>query len=189
MLSPAKLSEFFLRRLFPPSAAETCGREVFGAAKRRSAVSAATPPPPPSESDGLPTVEHLEQALGLYRQVMRTNRKALQKPSAVQLANAFVSAEFRAHMAAAAEAASGGAASSPRQVFSSEAKAVRPLSLREFEMFLSAWREYVCLASDEHKPLRQGRALRPSQRKMLSQDQKQQLERLRDAVRSKASDC
>ncbi|KFG57346.1 hypothetical protein TGRUB_363310 [Toxoplasma gondii RUB] len=50
---------------------------------------------------------------------------------------------------------------------------------KQLELFTEAWREYLAFA--DNRSLRRGRHLRPAQRELLSDDQKQQLQSIKQA--------
>lgn len=166
-----------------------------------------TPPPASSpetpSASAAPSLQQLDEAFKLYRNIMRANRRAIPKLFTRRLADAFVKNEFRLHMAAAGDALrhSGGLVGSargpaaPTEASSGEAQNGRfgrgcetqqtlnedtvdsgvrtpGCTAMQFEQFLAAWEEYLSRASTTTRPsIHLGSSLRPSQRKLLSEQQ------------------
>nr|CEL66145.1 TPA: hypothetical protein BN1204_019675 [Neospora caninum Liverpool] len=207
----------------------------------------------------------LGEAVQLYRRVLRAHRTHLGATPMRQLADKFARAEFRAHLAAASEAAThistasagckhtedpdvppgfpttgeasesvqsdggspgcpsasaiaafppfGGSGSVTRSgdaaqetlsgergdpqsaneptgnaaaLHAHQASGAREVAeaenvSKQLDLFTDAWREYLAFA--DKRGLRLGRHLRPAQRQLLSEDQKQQLQSIKDAHR------
>lgn len=138
---------------------------------------------------------------------MRANRRALSKISVRRLADAFVKNEFRLHMvaasdflrgpenlrsdatkavAAATESDTGKKANSQGSmenmgdtVKKTDNHAIR-YSEQQFGQFLAAWNDYLSRARSTTTPLHIGRTLKPSQRKLLNEEQMAQLQKLKN---------
>lgn len=156
------------------------------------------------QATGRPTLVQLDEAFQLYRRIMRANRRALPKLSIRRLADAFVKNEFRLHMASASaslrgrehphpyitsteprEAGSGTATDYSRQYIVEDIQTKEDgdtpgCSEEQFRQFLAAWDEYLSHAVSTAAPLQMGRTLKPSQRKLLNDQQMAQLRKLKN---------
>lgn len=170
---------------------------------RNLATSSAAGPEMKWQATGEPAVMQLEEAFHLYRRIMRANRRALPKLSVRRLADTFVKNEFRLHMAAVSDLLHrsenfrlAGKRATPTEMttsayerenvgssqgFLSRMDDDTPMcSEEQFRQFLAAWEDYLFHAVNTATPLHVGRTLKPSQRKLLSEEQKAQLRKLKE---------